>query len=79
MIETYVGVYVSITYEIEVSVKLANNPNLINTLFPFYVQVPKQGRDTIQDFVYPKKKQFMIRSEDIKNEKAPKFKIRGEL
>ena len=46
---------------------------------PFYVQVPKQGREAIEDFIYPKKKSFMIRSEDIKGDKVPNFKIRGEL
>lgn len=56
---------------------MPNNPNQINASFPFYMQVPKQGRDTIQDFIYPKKKNFMIRSEDIKGNKIPKFKVRG--
>lgn len=60
--ETYVGVYVSVTYQIAVHVRLMNNPNNINASFPFYMQVPKQGRDTIQEFIYPKKKNFMIKS-----------------
>lgn len=77
--ETYVGVYISVTYEIEVVLRLANYGSPIEESFPFYVQVPKQGRDSIPDFVYPKKKNFMIRSEDIKDSKVPKFKIRGEL
>ena len=45
---------------------------------PFYVQVPKQGRQVIENFIYPKKKNFMIRSEDLKG-KVQKFKIRGEF
>jgi hypothetical protein len=72
-------VYITVIYEIEVIVKVPNNPNLILGTFPFYVQVPKQGFDTITDFVYPKKKNFIIQSENIKGNKVPKFKIRGEL
>jgi hypothetical protein len=48
---------------------------------PFYLQVPKQGREAIESFQFPKKKSFMVVSEDIKGDrsKIPSFKIRGEL
>ena len=48
---------------------------------PLYLQVPKQGREAIENFVYPKKKSFMVVSDDIKGDrsKIPTFKIRGEL
>ena len=43
--------------------------------------MPKQGRETIENFQYPKKKGFMVMSDDIKGDrsKIPTFKIRGEL
>lgn len=46
---------------------------------PLYLQVPRQGREAIEQFVYPKKKNFMVVSEDIKGDKSkiPNFKIRG--
>lgn len=45
------------------------------------MQVPKAGRDTIDNFSHPKKKNFMVVTGDIKGEKGkvPIFKIRGEL
>lgn len=45
---------------------------------PFYVQVPKAGREVIDNFVYPKKKNFMLVTEDIKGDKnkIPNFKVR---
>ena len=48
---------------------------------PFYLQVPKAGRDAIDNFVYPKKKNFMVVTGEIKGEKGkvPVFKIRLEL
>lgn len=54
---------------------------MIQDEIPFYVQVPKAGRETVDNFVYPKKKNFMVVTDDIKGEKnkIPNFKIRGEL
>ena len=48
---------------------------------PLYLQVPKAGRETIDNFVHPKKKNFMVVTGDIKSDKGkvPVFKIRGEL
>ena len=45
------------------------------------MQVPKAGRDVIDNFAYPKKKNFMVVSGDVKGEKGkvPVFKIKGEL
>ena len=60
-IETYIGVYIVINYEITVHVRFMKGRPMSDTA-PFYIQVPKQGRDTIENFVYPKKKSFMIRS-----------------
>lgn len=56
-----------------------NNFGVLEENIPFYIQVPKQGRDLIDNFVYPKKKNFLIVSDDLKVEKAPKFKIKGWL
>lgn len=41
--------------------------------------MPKQGREAIDNFQYPKKKAFMVVSDDIKGDKSkvPTFKIRG--
>ena len=54
---------------------------MIQDEIPFYIQVPKAGRETLDNFVYPKKKNFMVVTDDIKGEKnkIPNFKIRGEL
>lgn len=68
-----------ISYEVEVELKILNSASRLVESTPFYVQVPRQGRETIADFVYPKKKNFMIRSEDMKGGRVPRFKIRGEL
>ena len=78
-IETYIGVYLHVAYEIELEIKFMNNFGVLVDSIPFYVQVPKQGRDLIDGFVYPKKKNFLIVSEDLKVDKVPKFKIKGWL
>lgn len=79
-LETYIGVYINITYTITALVRFTDGCVLKEEI-PFYIQVPGAGRDAIDSFVYPKKKNFMVLSEDIKGDqsKIPRFKIRGEL
>jgi hypothetical protein len=55
-----------------------NHVDKLEDIVPFYVQVPQQGRETIEHFVYPKKKNFMLKSDSVQGE-MEKFKIRGEL
>lgn len=78
-VESYVGVYFSVTYEVDVQITFKGLSGPISDCFMFNVQVPKQGRDTITDFAMPKKKTFMIRTEDMKGKKLEGVRIRGEL
>jgi hypothetical protein len=73
-------VYLTITYVVTAYVRFVDK-GLIKDEFPFYIQVPRAGREAIDNFVFPKKKNFMVLSEDIKGDKnkIPSFKIRGEL
>jgi hypothetical protein len=73
-------VYVSVSYNINAFIKFSEK-RMIQDEIPFYIQVPKAGRETLDNFVYPKKKNFMVVTDDIKGEKnkIPNFKIRGEL
>lgn len=72
--------YISISYSIKIHVKVSGLRKIEDEV-PFYLQVPKAGREVIDNFIYPKKKNFMVVTGDIKGDKGkvPVFKIRGEL
>lgn len=80
-IETYVGVFISIVYEVIVETKVFNGQMIVNEI-PFYLQVAGAGREAIEEpFQFPKPKYFMITNDDIQGEvgKRLKFKIKGEI
>ena len=48
---------------------------------PFYLQVPRAGRNNVEEFVHPKPKPFVFSTDDLKGDKSkvPNFKVRGEI
>ncbi|CAD8113761.1 unnamed protein product [Paramecium sonneborni] len=85
ILETYVGVYIAIAYEIQVDLTLSNG-TLIQNKTPFYVQcvgIDRMGQQINFRELQQKADQFLITpdrlmgSQNIQNKQGAKFKIHG--
>ncbi|CAD8117842.1 unnamed protein product [Paramecium sonneborni] len=87
ILETYVGVYIAIAYEIQVDLILSNGISVRNST-PFYVQcvgIDKMGQQINFKEFQQKSDQFLITpdrllgSQTIQNKQGAKFKIHGVI
>ncbi|KRW99336.1 hypothetical protein PPERSA_02448 [Pseudocohnilembus persalinus] len=83
LLETYVGVYISVSYEINCTMKLQSGQKIQGVL-PFYVQCPGQGKENIKgELVIPRPQQIEMSPEKLliqnPNQRIPDFKIIGKL
>ncbi|EAR85122.2 vacuolar protein sorting-associated protein (macronuclear) [Tetrahymena thermophila SB210] len=81
LIETYVGVYVTVGYEIQAELKLANY-QIVKETQNFFVQVNGAGRDMLNTDKYPNPQSISINPDKLKQgsmEKMPRIKIQGVI
>ncbi|KAL4440751.1 hypothetical protein ABPG74_013732 [Tetrahymena malaccensis] len=79
LIETYVGVYVTVGYEIQAELKLANY-QIVKETQSFFVQVNGAGRDMLNTDKYPHPQNISVNPDKLKQgsmEKMPRIKIQG--